>query len=163
MQFHLAELYHFLSSYLGSLLMCAPSSVETSTSTGSGDWLNQEGRDLLTSLFLSAGFLPALRSHTDDPPALSEPLRCLLRRRGLGWTPYTGWTVWGHQSPETTGEGVGASLFFFPFFFFLILYLFFVFVFQNKMEPFALSLLILTVRVWRWACVRESEYACWVR
>ncbi|XP_022616528.1 CTD nuclear envelope phosphatase 1 isoform X1 [Seriola dumerili] len=67
-------------SHPGSLLMSAPSSVETSISTGFGDWLNQEGRDLLTSLFLSAGFLPALHSQTVDPPALSEPLRRVLSR-----------------------------------------------------------------------------------
>lgn len=58
----------------GSPLMSAPSSVETSTSTGSGDWLNREGRGLSTGPSLSAGFRPALRSHTDDPPALKEPL-----------------------------------------------------------------------------------------
>uniref|UniRef100_A0A3Q3GMF0 protein-serine/threonine phosphatase n=1 Tax=Labrus bergylta TaxID=56723 RepID=A0A3Q3GMF0_9LABR len=57
-------------SHPGSPLMSAPSSVETSTSTGSGDWLNREGQGLLTSPFLSAGFLPALRTHTDNPPAL---------------------------------------------------------------------------------------------
>lgn len=100
--------------------MSAPSSVETSTSTGSGDWLIWERRGLLTSLFLSAGFHPALHSHTDDPPALSEPLRRVLGRWGLGWPPNTGWTVWDHQSPETTEEGRGGGqlvLFFFLSFF----------------------------------------------
>ncbi|KAM6894139.1 CTD nuclear envelope phosphatase 1A isoform 1-T1 [Lycodopsis pacificus] len=54
-------------SHPGSPLMFAPSSVETSTSIDSGDWLNQEGRGLLTSLFRSAGLHPALRSHTGGP------------------------------------------------------------------------------------------------
>lgn len=115
--------------------MFAPSSVETSTSTGSGDWLNWEGRGLLTSLFLSAGFHPALHSHADDPPALSEPLRHVLRRWGLGWLSNTGWTVWDHQSPETTGEGGGSQLVFFSSWFFICFFLFF---FQNKTEPFCL-------------------------
>lgn len=122
--------------------MSALSSVETSTSTGSGDWLNQGERGLLTSLFLFAGFHPALRSHhTDDPPALSEPLRRVLRRRGLRWPPAMGWTVWDHPSPETTGESGGASLFFvFSFLCFSFSFLFdslFVF-FPKQMEPFCL-------------------------
>ena len=112
-----------------------------------------------------AGFHPALRSHTDDPPALSEPLRRVLRRWGLGWPPKTGWTVRDHQSPKLLRRDGGATLFFFfYFFFFLILYLyFFFFFFKTKRSLSALSLLILTVCVWRWACVHESEYACWVR
>lgn len=96
----------------------------------------ERGCGLLTSLFLSAGFHPALRSLTDDPPALSEPLRHVLRRWGLGWPPNMGWTVWDHQSPETTEEGRGSHLVFFLFFFFS--WVFICIFFQNKTEPLCL-------------------------
>lgn len=120
--------------------MSAPSSVETSTSTGSGDWLNWEERGLLTSLFLSASFHPALHSHPDGPPALSEPLRHVLRRWGLGWPTNTGWTVRDHQNPESTGEGEGASLFFLFYFLFVFFpsWFFICIFFENKMEPLCL-------------------------
>lgn len=156
----------WFSFVVGSLLMSAPSSVETSTSTGSGDWLNREGAGLVDQPLplLPASILP-LRSHTDDPPALSEPLRRVLRRWGLGRPPKTGWTVRDHQSPKLLRRDGGATLFFFflLFFFFSILYLYFFFFSKTKRSLSALSLLILTVCVWRWACVHESEYACWVR
>lgn len=157
----------WFSFVVGSLLMSAPSSVETSTSTGSGDWLNREGAGLVDQPLplLPASILP-LRSHTDDPPALSEPLRRVLRRWGLGRPPKTGWTVRDHQSPKLLRRDGGATLFFFFFFYFFSSRFFiciFFFFSKTKRSLSALSLLILTVCVWRWACVHESEYACWVR
>ncbi|PWA28818.1 hypothetical protein CCH79_00012967, partial [Gambusia affinis] len=56
----------------GSPLTFVPSSVETSTSTDSGDWPNGEECCLSSGLFLSAGLHPALFSLSDDPPALPD-------------------------------------------------------------------------------------------
>lgn len=65
--------------------MCAPSSVETSTSTGSGDWLNREGAWLVDKpLPLNPASNPALHSHTGDLPALSEPLGRVPEDAGVG-------------------------------------------------------------------------------
>lgn len=114
---------------LGSLLMSVPSSVETSTSTGSGDWLNPTGRGLLP--------LPLCRLPSYPPFPRRRPTQSslsfsrVLRRRGLRWPPITGCSVWDHPCPETTGERGGASLFIFS----LILYLYF---FPKQMEPLCL-------------------------
>lgn len=128
--------------------MSAPSSVETSTSTGSGDWLYRGGRGSLTGLFLSARFHPALRSRTDSPTALSKPLRLVLRRGGLRWKSYDGRNSTGSPKSRNYWGERGPASFFFPFWFFIC-----IFFFQNKWSPSALSLLILTVCVRRWVRV----------
>lgn len=119
-------------------------------------WLAElRGIGLVDQPLLSAGFHPALHSHVDDPPALSEPL--------LRWPPHTGWTVWDQQNPRTTGEGGGASFFFFFLFFFRCcffslgsLFVLFFFLLQNKEEP-----LCLIAPDTDCVCM-ESEYACWL-
>lgn len=144
----------WFSFVVGSLLMSAPSSVETSTSTGSGDWLNREGAGLVDQPLplLPASILP-LRSHTDDPPALSEPLRRVLRRWGLGRPPKTGWTVRDHQSPKLLRRDGGATLFFFfSSVFFLLDSLFVFFFFFPKQNGASLP-----YRSWYWLCAYEDE------
>lgn len=108
-------------------------------------WLAElRGIGLVDQPLLSAGFHPALHSHVDDPPALSEPL--------LRWPPHTGWTVWDQQNPRTTGEGGGAS-FFFSFFFFVVVFfllvLYLYFFFSSPKQRGA----SLPYRSWYWLCV----------
>lgn len=123
--------------------MSAPSSVETSTSTGSGDWLNQEGGGTCwPTSSLSSGFLPALRSQTDDPPALSE----------VSW----GGEGWGDRlirdgqygiirAQKLQGREGEPAVFFFCFLVFLNSLFVFFFLSKTKWSLSALSLLILTV------------------
>lgn len=87
---------------LGSLLTSAPSSVETSTSTGSGDRLRQEGRGASTSLFSPPASTPPSVS-TDDPPALWEPLSPEETRVGV--TVYHGMNSMGSLEPRIWGDG----------------------------------------------------------
>lgn len=113
--------------------MSAPSSVETSTSTDSGDWLNQEGAGLV-----------------DQPLPLCRPPSCPPFPHRRPTSPL--WASWGDEGwgdrltrDEQYGitrtqkllrrVGEGASLF---FFFFLLDSLFVFVFFQNKTEPLCL-------------------------
>lgn len=115
----------------GLLPTCAPSLVETSTSTGSGDQLIRERAVACSSASSSPppASIPPLRSRADDPPALLGA----FPRRIEGWRdPLTRDEQFGdHRNPEAHEEGGG------PLFFFLILSLFFP-PQKNKMEPLCL-------------------------
>lgn len=137
----------------GLLLMCAPSSVETSTSTGFGDWLNREGGRvaLFTSLLPLLHRLPSCPPFpfSDNPPALCEPLS--WGDKGPGVSASHGMNSMGSAQPRNYWGGRGSHLFFFLFLFF-----------QNKNgASLPYQLLILTARVWRWAYVCESECTHW--
>ena len=128
----------------GSLLMCAPSSVETSTSTGSGDWLNREGG---VAGWQASSSQPGFQSRPPFPhrrpasPLWASGARS-WRRGGLGRAPDTGWTVMGSPEPRNYWGGRGSHLFFFCLFFFffdsLFVILNFFFLPQNKTEPLCL-------------------------
>lgn len=89
--------------------MSAPSSVETSTSTGSGDWPNRRGVVDQPRPLSAAGLLPAgPLSHVS------------LGDEVVGRAPNSGWTVRDHppthtrkgkKNTQTTGEGRGSQFF----------------------------------------------------
>lgn len=117
---------------LGSLLMSAPSLVETSTSTDSGDWLYQRGDEAcwLASSSLPASTLPSAPTQTAHQPSLSLSD---LSWGEEGWGDRLRWDEQFriHQIQKLLGRE-GEPTF---FFFFLILYLYF---FPKQMEPFCL-------------------------
>lgn len=89
--------------------MCAPSLVETSTSTGSGDRLNRE-RGVAPSSASSAMSAPdpPLLSHADDPA-----LPGAFLRRVEGWGDcFTRDEQFGdYQNPKANKEGLGPLFF----------------------------------------------------
>lgn len=148
------ELLSLSLSRSGSPLTSAPSSVETSTSTGSGDWLKCKGRDLSTSLFLSAGFLPVLRFPNRRPASPLWASQTCPEETRVGATAYHGMNSMGSLEPRNYWGGRGSQLvssssFFFFFFFFLILYLYFFFPKQNGAS--------LPYRSWYWLCEYGGE------
>lgn len=93
----------------GLLPMCAPSLVETSTSTGSGDGLNRErGAAPSSASFAMPASIPPLRSHADDPALLAALLR---RVEGWGDRLTRDEQFGDRQNPEANEEGSGPLFF----------------------------------------------------
>lgn len=117
--------------------MCAPSLVETSTSTGSGDRLSHDRgvAPSSASFAMPASILP-LRSHAGDPALLGAFLR---RVEGWGDRLTRDEQFGDHQNPEANEDGLGPL-------FFLIL--------SNFFPPEKLSALLLLI--WTvYVCVLE--------
>lgn len=118
--------------------MSAPSSVETSTSTGSGDWLNREGVGACwpASSSLLASILPSVPTQTTHQPSLS------LSDTSWGDESWgdrlTGDEQYGITRAQKLMRREGEPPLFFFFFFFVLFDSLFVFFFQNKTEPLCL-------------------------